>query len=129
MTGHAVTAIHTKDGNLLFNEATGSDNVHSRYDDKIYFDTDSGKWYRSVFDIEMSFWASKFYYAPFGSGTSDYDDNWPKYDPVQPCFKSQELDIVGLMKDVAPVLTLDNDWTVTVTYDNVMPSPYQLEIK
>ena len=55
-----LASIYTKDGNLLFNEATGSSSFN-KLDDLNFYDTDSGKWYRTVFDIEQAFWASRYY--------------------------------------------------------------------
>ena len=86
-------SIYTKDGNLLFNEATGS-STFNKIDDLNFYDTDSGKWYRSVFDIEQSFWASKFYYAPEIDTIPVYEDNTIENKPSKVSFSSTILPIV-----------------------------------
>ena len=48
----------SNDGNVLFNESVGSHHLDDEY---VIYDSDSGKYYRTTFDLEQAFWASKYY--------------------------------------------------------------------
>ena len=85
-------AISNNDGNLLFNEATGASSFHI-LDDLNFYDTDSGKWYRTVFDIEQSFYASKFYYIPSIETIPIYEDSSIPFEQTQISFTPAQMDM------------------------------------
>ena len=108
-------SIITKDGNLLFNEDTGSSSFN-KLDDLNFYDTDSGKWYRSVFDIEQAFWASKFYYVPEIDGLSEYDDVIMEFKPVEMVYTPTEMDMSLL--ETKPQLIGALDGTVKASWSH-----------
>ena len=121
-----LASIYTKDGNLLFNEATGS-STFNKIDDLNFYDTDSGKWYRSTFDIEQAFYASNFYFVPEIDGIPEYEDLSLKFEPLQMTFKPGQVDVDGLMKSITPILAQRVDGVTLVAYQT-MPTWEMLDL-
>ena len=115
-----LASIYTTDGNLLFNEATGS-STFNKIDDLNFYDTDTGKWYRSVFDIEQAFYASNFYFSPEIDSIPEYEDLSFNFETVEMTFKPREMDTDSLFASVTPTLQQRVDGVYIVGY-NVMPS-------
>ena len=117
----------SNEGNVIVNEALGS---HHYNDDFIIYDTDSGKWFRSLFDLEQSFWASKFYelssdITPMEA--AEGEQIFPTFQPVSMAFTSGQVDIVGMMKSVTPILAQRVDGVELVAYQT-MPTWEMLDL-
>lgn len=85
---------HSSAGDVLFNESIGGDIRYWDSDGCVY-DSDSGKYYPTLFELEESFWASKYY---------SHDSPLPEpmtYTPYQfsvllPTFESYEVPLIGI---------------------------------
>ena len=82
---------HSLRDGLLYVESLGSGDFDLDFH---VYDSDSGKWYRNVFDLEMAFWASKFYRVD--SLTPVESKPLKNYEPVKFCFEEYKIPIIGI---------------------------------
>ena len=117
-----VAAIIDDDGNLLFDETTGS----SSFDNELgIYDSLTGKYYRTLFDLEEAFYESKMYAA--GDLPNPPDIKPLKFEPVKMCYTPTTVNIVGLMSSVTPTFYQRLDGTWTTTFNNAPIPIYDLE--
>lgn len=117
-----ITAIVTTDGNLLFNESTGSSHFNDEY---VLFDTDSGKYYRTLFDLEQAFYESKIY-SP-GSPPDPPVIESLNFEPLKMCYTPTPVNIIGQMSSIVPTLTQRLDGTWATTFTTTPTNIYDLE--
>ena len=92
-------------------------------DDYVVFDSLTGKYYPTLFDLEQAYWET---IREGGGSPPDpigEDMNKPAvFVPVPMVFKPTEMDMDSLLEDIIPVWTqrVDGVWIVGV---NVMPTP------
>lgn len=85
---------HSLRDGLLYADSIGSDELYQEF---TVYDSDSGKWYRTLFDLEMAFWASKYYSVD----SLTLPKSLPRYEfkQIQFCFDDYEIQLVGIDKD------------------------------
>ena len=88
-----VPTIH---GSLLFIESIGS--RHPTEDHNIY-DSDSGRWFDSLFELEEAFWASKFYDVGGNNLPAPKTPPRVEYKPLEISFQKYDVPLIGIDTD------------------------------
>lgn len=83
---------HTYRDALLYRESIGSNyEIDSEF---TVYDSSTGKWYRTYFDLEMAFWASKYYSS--GSLPDVKIEPTKPFKPLEPTFEVYKVPLVGI---------------------------------
>lgn len=84
------------------------------------YDSLTGKYYKTLFDLEEAFYESNMYVP--GSLPDPPVIEPLRLEPLQMAFTPTEMDMDVLMKSVTPTFTQRVDWVTIVGY-NVVPNP------
>lgn len=98
-----VTAIIDDDDKLLFDEVG-------------IFDSGSGKWYPTLFELEQAYYEAQMY-AP-GDLPNPPVIEPLKIEPLKMCFTPTPVNIIGQMSYITPTLTQRLDGTWATSYGN-----------
>ena len=110
-----IHSIFRSPSDTLFIESTGSENYTK---DKPYYDTDSGKWYRTLFDLEQAFYESNFYDVPSIDTIPTFKDNNFSFTPLSIAFTVTDMNM-KLLSDWQPKIVGTLDGRIKAEISNI----------